>query len=101
MKWLKEWGLRRWLKHKTYWAIIHAVRRKCILDWQHACIVCRKVAPGFHVHRDTLREWNPAPYANYRWPFYKVLWRICRPLAYKMHGLSCPRWCGGHNRGKL
>lgn len=61
MRWIREWGWRRWLKHKLWWAIVHAVRKRCVYDWRHECVVCRKVAPGFHMHRDTLHEWRPKP----------------------------------------
>ena len=57
MRWIYEWGLRRWLLHKTYWALLHRFQPRCFIDWQHECVVCRKTAPGFHVHRDTLHFW--------------------------------------------
>jgi len=57
MRWIYEWGWRRWLLHKTYWALLHRFQNRCFMDWQHECVVCRRACPGFHVHRDTLRPW--------------------------------------------
>ena len=63
LMWLREWGWKRWLLHKTYWAALHRWRRASgrkphILDWRHECVVCRIEADGFHAHRDTLRPWR-------------------------------------------
>ena len=58
LTWIYEWGWRRWLLHKTYFALMHALQPRHFYDWRHECVVCRITAPGFHVHRDTLHFWR-------------------------------------------
>ena len=33
-----------------------------------------------------------------RWNLYLWLFKHANWLAWKMHGLSCPSWCQGHQR---
>ena len=41
-RWIYEWGLRRWVLHKTYWALLHRLQPRHFYDWQHECVGCRK-----------------------------------------------------------